>query len=255
MRNTITKTIHIENAITAFAQNCQKEFEDLHLTNMSDMREKALINLYQKRNNANAFNRVFFHNYKYIMTLTYLWKGSHINQHEILSACIDGLIKAISTYNTDKCKFNTYAIKTMRREIRKVTALLGTAITFNEMAYRRIRFVDKCINNGMTISEIAEKMKCTPKQVRIYASYAFSSLNNNNKIDDTEYTSTNEMYDHLEYLVENHLSGLESKIIRNRFGLRCKPKKLNEISEKFGIEYTKVKRTYASAMIKLKSLA
>ena len=205
-----------------------------------------------------AMEQLFHRYYKLLLKLVYNNREFFADlESEILSACVDGFIQAVNDYKDEvmKYSFTTIVCKRAKMKIREVLASLGGAISLSVMTYRRIRLVGKLLADGMTVNEIAQKMKCTPKMVRIYASHNKEVWMENIHADDTEYTSTNEMYDHLEELVDNHLFGLENKIVRHYFGLRCNPKKLNEISEKFGIEYTKVKRTSASAMAKLKTLA
>lgn len=243
------------NAIVAFAQNCAKEFENHHLNRLTALREKQLIKLAQN-GNEKAVNLVFLHNYKYILNLTYLWQGNnHINQHEVLSACIDGLLKSINTYDTTSCQFNTYAIKRMKTEIRHITAYLGNAITFNDTAYYRIKQVDKYLSKGMSITEIANAMKISTKQVKVFAQYSFTAINENIMADDTEYVEINEMYDHLEYLIENHLDKFSRSIIRKYFGLRCPKMTFTEIAQHFNTNCSKIQRTFYNAMEVLKKLA
>jgi DNA-directed RNA polymerase specialized sigma subunit len=161
---------------------------------------------------------------------------------------------AINTYNTDKCNFNTFAVKNMRRKISELTVHLSTALSFNHSAFYRIRQVDKRLAKGMTITEIANELNISPKQVKVLANYSFTAFNENIKADDMVYIDTNEMYDHLEYLVDTELDKFSGFVLRKYFGLHCKKMTMQEIADKCDCNRLKVLRTLHKALDLLKQL-
>ena len=179
------------------------------------------------KGNIEARNTLIEHNLRLVAHIAKKYTGQ--DTEEIISIGTIGLIKAVSTYKSDKgYKLATYAARCIENEILMYIRKLKKSK--NDVSLQDYTAVDKDGNKVSLEDKIPDDNICVEREVEVKS-------------------SINEVMDR----IKNKLTPRERQIIIYRYGIGCNPKTQQEIAKIFNISRSYVSRIEKAALKKLRS--
>ena len=272
------KSIQIKKNITNRKDNALNEYlKDISKIKLLTPEEEKKVGTLAKQGDKAAVDKLVTSNLRFVVSVAKQYQNQGIDLIDLIQAGNTGLIEAATRFDVDKgFRFISYAVWWIRQAI---TQSLSDNSRVIRLPISQIHSVSK-INK--TISEFEQKNQRRPseeeleKLIGIPANKINKILNSETKTlsidtpfkDEEEGTlidiipnNNSPKADHIineEYkqkeisMLLNTLSNREHDIIRMCFGLGCFPVTLEEIGEKFGVSYERIRQIKEKALKSLR---
>ena len=272
------KSIQIKKNITNRKDSALNEYlKDISKIKLLTPEEEKKIGTLAKQGDKAAVDKLVTSNLRFVVSVAKQYQNQGIDLIDLIQAGNTGLIEAANRFDVDKgFRFISYAVWWIRQAI---TQSLSDNSRVIRLPISQIHSVSK-INK--TISEFEQKNQRRPseeeleKLIGIPANKINKILNSETKTlsidtpfkDEEEGTlidiipnNNSPKADHIineEYkqkeinMLLNTLSNREHDIVRMCFGLGCFPVTLEEIGEKFGVSYERIRQIKEKALKSLR---
>lgn len=272
------KSIQIKRSITNRDDTSLNDYlKDVSKIKLLTPEQEKEVGKLAKQGNKKAIDRLITSNLRFVISVAKQYQNQGLDLIDLIQAGNTGLIEAANRFDIDKgFRFISYAVWWIRQAITQALSDNSRTIRLPMSQIHAFSKINK------VISDFEQKLGRKPSEeelselLNIPVNKINKIINSDNKIvsidtpfkDEEEGTlvdvipnhnspkadsSINEEYKKKEInMLLNTLSDREHDIIRMYFGIGCYPVTLEEIGEKFGITYERVRQLKENALKNLR---